>query len=122
MIKLINFDYEKEGRVFYISKDTIGAMNRGKNVTWIYTKGEEPAMYKVKETPEEILAMPDIETKAIDWEQRRYETAKEMLGYIYRLSWDADIDDMSPSTIAEEAAKYADALINELKKGQDNEN
>ena len=130
MIKLRNLNFENHPEitenVLYLSKSEISRMNRdeSENVTYITMKNNDFPSYNVVETPEEILAMPDIETtkKVIDWEQRRYEMAKEMLGYIYRLSWDADIDDMSPSTIAEEAAKYADALIHELKKGQGNEN
>ena len=75
--------------------------------------------YAVKETPEEILAMPDIEegSKAIDWEQRRYEIAKEISGYVYNDAFIAN-DDYTPcELIARDAIKYADALINELKKG-----
>lgn len=111
MIKLINYDYEEEGHVFYISKDNIGDMVRGKDVTWIYTKGQQPATYKVKETPEEIFAMPDIETseKVIDWEQRRYEIAKEILKEVFTFG--------EPECTAMEAVRYADALIKELKKG-----
>ena len=53
--------------------------------------------YIVKETPEEILAMPDIEegNKVIDWEQRRYEST--LLKY-------------------NQIVAAADALIRELKK------
>lgn len=121
MIKLINYLPYGVTKEEYISKSCIHSMGCKDDFTHICMYGGYSL--SVRETPEEILAMPDIEAteKVIDWEQRRYEIAKEMLGYIYRLSWDANIDDISPSTHAEEAAKYADALINELKKGQGND-
>lgn len=60
--------------------------------------------------------------KAIDWEQRRYEIAKEVLPVIYRqgvkalmcgqrLKWEDTVDG---------AVKFADMLINKLKE-QDND-
>lgn len=65
--------------------------------------------------------------RQIDWEQRRYEIAKDMLCTIY-------IDDgneqryvdpnnawfefKSPQSSAREALRYADALIEELKKNE----
>lgn len=56
-----------------------------------------------------------------DWEQRRYEIAKEILPTIYEIAFEAN-DYMPPrELIAEDAIKYADALINELKKGQGND-
>ena len=122
MIKLIDYNRKEEGEEIFISKDNIGDMKRRNDATWIYTKNFEQATYKVKETPEEILAMPNIETKVIDWEQRRYEIAKEISGYVYNDAFVAN-DDYTPcELIARDAIKYADALINELKKGQDNEN
>lgn len=54
--------------------------------------------------------------KEIDWEQRRYEVAKNaMVGLMagHHTIYDAD----KLSTVA---MKYADALINELKKGENN--
>ena len=74
----------------------------------------------VKETPEEILAMPDIEEsgKAIDWEQRRYEIAKEILPVIYYDDKPQEGEDyLTLNQAANEAVRYADALITELKKG-----
>ena len=66
--------------------------------------------YTAKETPEEILAMPDIEeaNKVIDWEHRRYEIAKHIL---------PQMSIVQPVLPAEYALKCADALIKELKKG-----
>lgn len=81
MIKLIDYNRKKDGECFYISKDNIGDMKRRGNVTLVLTKNYEPTTYKVKETPEEILVMPDIEAseKVIDWEQRRYELVKDFI-------------------------------------------
>lgn len=68
-----------------------------------------------------------VETEeTIDWEQRRYEIAKEMLP-ISAKSVNADIKDwmegMSyPKASAVLALRYADALIEELKKGAENGN
>ena len=61
----------------------------------------------------------------IDWEQRRYEIAKDMLPAIYMDDGNAQRADHSPSNgfeyktpegCAKEAVHLADALINELKK------
>lgn len=54
----------------------------------------------------------------IDWEQRRYEIAKEMLPYTTEINrnWlNGTGDDVSPFA-AKDAVAAADALINELKK------
>lgn len=121
MIKLINYKGNKEGKVIYLAKSVIGEMRRNdeEGVTYIWSNDLQPTEYVVKETPEEILAMPNIEegSKAIDWEQRRYEIAKEISGYVYNDAFIAN-DDYTPcELIARDAIKYADALINELKKG-----
>ena len=115
MIKLINYQKYVSREVF-ISKTMIHSMQRENGMTRITMQGG--CSYTVKETPKEILAMPDIETKVIDWEQRRYEIAKDMLPVIY-------VDDkprygedyFTLQEAAHEAVRYADALINELKKG-----
>ena len=49
-------------------------------------------------------------TKNIDWEQRRYEIAKDVLSTLVS---DPNIADCE---IPSEAVRYADALIKELKK------
>lgn len=75
----------EEPRPIYLNKDNIGGMNvchkEDGDFTAIWTKEERPVIYLVKETPEEILAMPDIEegNKAIDWEQRRYELMRDFI-------------------------------------------
>ena len=113
MIKLINYKYDSKGEVSYLAKSSIAEIKRiGKeNMTHIWNKDSHPTEYVVKETPEEILAMPDIEeaNKVIDWEQRRYEIAKHVLPRVFAFG--------EPKYSAIYAVSYADALIKELKKG-----
>lgn len=87
----------------------IQSMQREDDMTRIAMCGG--CSYNVKETPEEILAMPDIEegNKVIDWEQRRYEIAKHILPQMF-------IDE--PMYSATNAVYYADALIGKLKGGK----
>lgn len=69
--------------------------------------------------------------KEIDWEQRRYEIARDMMSALISnpLSLQADVDKFSPESStgvellskivkanAYEAVVFADALIDELKK------
>ena len=110
MIKLIDYDRNKDGEVIFLDKSIIGCMVRDNknNATRIW---DNCINHIVKETPEEILAMPDIEetNKVIDWEQRRYEIAKHIL---------PQMSVIRPITAAaEHAVHYADALIKEVKKG-----
>ena len=111
MIKLIN--YKQYGsREAYISKTMIHSMERNNDITNITMEGG--CSYAVKETPEEILAMPDIEetNKVIDWEQRRYEIAKDITAAIYtRLNIKGTLLNCNQIVAA------ADGLIRELKKG-----
>ena len=113
MIKLINYKNDSKGEVIYLAKSSISEMKRifKENMTHIWNKDSHPIEYVVKETPEEILVMPDIEEggKAIDWEQRRYEIAKHILSQSFTLGRAEDT--------ATNALYYADALIEELKKG-----
>lgn len=113
MIKLINYKGNKEGKVIYLAKSVIGEMRRNdeEGITYIWSNDLQPTEYVVKETPEEILAMPDIEegNKAIDWEQRRYEIAKHTQPRVFAFG--------EPKYSAIYAVSYADALIKELKKG-----
>ena len=112
MIKIIDYKSSVEGRVIYIAKSYISDMRRNdiESTTSIWNKDSQPTEYVVKETPEEILAMPDIEEgiKTIDWEQRRYEIAKHMLSYNVHYT---------PKVLAEKAVSFADALIEVLEKG-----
>ena len=111
MIKLINYQKYASREVF-ISKTMIHSMERNNDITNITMEGG--CSYAVKETPEEILAMSDIEegNKTIDWEQRRYEIAKHILSETFILG--------SPNGSANNAVRFADALIEAL-KGDKNE-
>ena len=108
MIKLINYQKYASREVF-ISKTMIHSMQREDGMTHIIMEGG--CSYTAKETPEEILAMPDIEeaNKVIDWEQRRYEIAKHILSETFILG--------SPKGSANNAVRFADALIEALKGG-----
>ena len=122
MIKIIDDKSSVVGRVVYIAKSYISDMrcNDIESTTSIWNKDSQPTEYVVKETPEEILAMPDIEEgiKTIDWEQRRYEIAKEMLSAIYYDDKPQEGEDyLTLNEAAHEAVRYAEALITELKKG-----
>ena len=114
MIKLINYYTNREkGQIVFINKSCIRGMVRDEQdgLTRVWDNGvTECAYYDFKETPEEILAMPDIEetNKVIDWEQRRYEIAKHIL---------PQMSIVQPVLSAEYAVKCADTLIKELKKG-----
>ena len=117
MIKLINYQKYASREVF-ISKTMIHSMQREDDMTHIIMEGG--CSYTAKETPEEILAMPDIEegNKVLDWEQRRYEIAKEMLPVIYYDDKPQEGEDyLTLNQAANEAVRYAEALITELKKG-----
>ena len=57
---------------------------------------------------------------SVDWEQRRYEIAKEMLPIIYYDDKPAEGEDyLTLPQIANEAVRFADALIKELKKSHE---
>lgn len=115
MIKLTDCDRRlTEPHVVYISKDNIGTMapreTDGIMYTEISTKEDRPAIY-VKETPEEILAMPDIETtKTIDWEQRRFDLVSALF-----VKYACSPDNLH--YLLNDIIPQADALIDELKKG-----
>ena len=111
MIKLINYQKYVSREVF-ISKTMIHSMQRENGITRITMEGG--CSYTVKETPEEILAMPDIEegSKAIDWEQRRYEIAKDIMAAIYTRP-----DKRGTFLDYNGIVAAANGLIRELKKG-----
>ena len=115
MIKLINYLPYGVIKEEYISKSSIDNMCRenefkGDGFTNVCMNGGYHL--HVKETPGEILAMPDIEegNKVIDWEQRRYEIAKHILSKTFILG--------SPNGSANNAVRFADALIETLKGGE----
>ena len=114
MIRLVNYKCNKGGQVILLNKSTIGGMFRDNEneVTHLWDNNtHDCSVYIVKETPEEILAMPDIEegSKDIDWEQRRYEIAKHIL---------PQMSISQPMNTAENAVRFADALIEALKGGE----
>ena len=123
MIKLIDYRNDEKGEIVFINKSCIGGMIRKEQerLTRLWDNGVTVcAWYDFKETPEEILAMPDFEegNKTIDWEQRRYEIAKEMLPVIYYDDKPQEGEDyLTLEQAANEAVRYAEALITELKKG-----
>ena len=106
MIKLINYQKYASREVF-ISKTMIHSMQRENGMTRIVMEGG--CSYTAKETPEKILAMPDIEegNKVIDWEQRRYEIAMHYAAHNFMFE--------SPNPTAVQAIEFADALIEKLK-------
>ena len=111
MIKLINYQKYASREVF-ISKTMIHSMQRENGMTHIVMEGG--CSYTAKETPEKILAMPDIEegNKTIDWEQRRYEIAKDIMAAICTRP-----DKRGTFLDYNGIAAAADGLIRELKKG-----
>ena len=112
MIKLIDYDRNKNGEVIFLDKSTISGMVRDNenNVTRIW---DNCINHIVKETPEEILAMPDIEegNKVIDWEQRRYEVIKLILPKLPQYG--------ELKVSAQSVVRFVNALIEGLKKGDE---
>ena len=107
MIKLTEYTQYGKKELF-ILKTMLYRMERNGPATNITF--ENGGVCTVQETPEEILAMPDIEegNKVIDWEQRRYEIAKHILSQTFG----------SPICSSRDAVWYADSLIEELKGGK----
>ena len=115
MIKLIDYRNGEKGKIVFINKSCIGGMIRKEQegLTRLWDNGvTECAGYDFKETPEEILAMPDIEegNKAIDWEQRRYEIAKSVL---------SNIPHGEIKVSAQSVVRFVNDLIEGLKKGDE---
>ena len=117
MIKLINYLPYGVMKEEYISKSSIDNICResefkGGEFTNVCMNGGYHLC--VKETPEEILAMPDIEegSNTIDWEQRRYEIAKDIMAAIYTRP-----DKRGTFLDYNGIVAAADGLIRELKKG-----
>ena len=116
MIKLINYKYDSKGEAVYLSKSSIAEMRRNdeEGTTYIWSNDLQSTGYVVKETPEEILTMPNIEegNKNIDWEQRRYEIAKDIAAAIHTKP------NVSGTLLNyNQIVAAADRLIRELKKG-----
>ena len=113
MIKVTVIDGSHKSNL-YIEKSDIYSMVRyeEENKTVLFRKHDKSI--KVLQTPEEILATPDIEPpKTIDWEQRRYEIAKDILAATNsRLTVHGSLLNINMVINA------ADALIKELQKQQ----
>lgn len=121
MIKLTEYTQYGSKEVF-ILKTMIHRMDRNGSATNITF--ENGGVCTVQETVEEILAMHDIEesNKVIDWEQRRYEIAKRMLPVIYYDDKPQEGEEyLTLKQAANEAVRYAEALITELKKAINND-
>ena len=115
MIKLINYKNHEKGQIVFINKSCIGGMVRDeqKGLTHVWDNGvTECAAYDFKETPEEILAMPDIEEgiKTIDREQRRFDLVSALF-----VKYNCSPDNLH--YLLNDIIPRADALIDELKKG-----
>lgn len=65
---------------------------------------------------EDLEVIDKTEDKAVDWEQRRYEIAKEMMAAFLSNS-SREVYEGPFKTQAEYAVAFADALIAELKEG-----
>ena len=121
MIKLIDYyTNRKKGQIMFINKSCIKGMvrNEQEGLTRVWDNGvNECAYYDFKETPEEILAMPDIEAseKDIDWEQRKFDLVSALF-----VKYACSPDNLP--YLLNDIIPQADALINELKKGQGDEN
>ena len=116
MIKLIDYRNDEKGKIVFINKSCIGGMIRKEQegLTRLWDNGvTECAGYDFKETPEEILAMPDIEegNKNIDWEQRRYEIVKIILPKLTQYG--------ELKVSAQSVVRFVNALIEGLKKGDE---
>ena len=61
-------------------------------------------------------ALELLEEKDIDWEERRYEIAKDMMA-AFLSNYSDNIHSGNPDEQAKYAVVFADALIAELKKG-----
>ena len=72
--------------------------------------------FKPKDVRERIKTFDD----AIDWEQRRYEIAKDIMAAFLSNSC-VDVHGDSAEEHASDAVLYADELISELKKGSQDE-
>lgn len=99
----------KDGRILPIEKGSLIALDdRGKTLEV------------------NVEDVDSVITDGINWEQRRYEIAKEMLHAIYIDDGNAEKDDDSDLNFefkslqgsAREAVRFADALIEELKKAK----
>lgn len=115
---------DKDRELFVYSDIPIRCKNHWGYPTCFYIdKSMFPSIKWEDDEPTEAyitLAEPQEhpKTKEIDWEQRMYEIAKEMLPVIYRRAMEAQKHGQSVKRkdVADIAVAFADVLINELKK------
>lgn len=90
-------------------------------------KGDLVEVKKVSETEyadkngntydkDELVLLEETDTKPIDWEQRRYEIARDLMA----VSFNQYVKSMSAKDFTDICLEWVDALIEEL-KGQANE-
>lgn len=60
----------------------------------------------------EVVLLEEMETEPVDWEQRRYEIAKDIMAASFYLP----MDGANIVSYAHNCVQWADALIEELKK------
>ncbi|KGF52380.1 hypothetical protein [Prevotella amnii] len=60
----------------------------------------------------ELVLLEEMETEPVDWEQRRYEIAKDIMAASFYLP----MDGANIVSYAHNCVQWADALIEELKK------
>lgn len=72
-----------------------------------------------REKLERNLNYTDMKQSEIDWEQRRYEIAKEMLHAVFTAYNSEGEEYFTIPQAATDAVRYADALIKELQKQED---
>ncbi|KXB74891.1 hypothetical protein HMPREF1860_01941 [Prevotella amnii] len=60
----------------------------------------------------ELVLLEEMETEPVDWEQRRYEIAKDIMAASFYLP----MDGANIISYAHNCVQWADALIEELKK------
>ena len=101
-----------------------GTRNKRDYVSYIDSNGEEHVNVKGLNLSWDFEDVEEKPTKWIDWERRRYETAKAIMnGFLSNgnaeLTWgEEDIDDHAVAeVVARQSVLYADYLIAELKKG-----
>lgn len=99
----------------YLNRSAIKMMvrNEEEGVTDIFINNTKNSVIAVRETPEEILSMPEL-PNGINWEQRRYEIAKDILQSLNVSSYIKDAH-----LFVESAVKQADDLITALKEEEE---
>lgn len=86
-------------------------------------KGDLVEVKKVSETEyadkkgntydkDELVLIEETDAKPVDWEQRRYEIARDIMA----ASFNQPMDGVSIASYVHNCVQWADALIDELKK------